>query len=122
MFQSGRFPLIAMLAVAGAFAWRVSTLNNAGLAEPAWLRPSVLVALCLLAFVWFRQDSAVRRFPRSLWLNLGVLLAGFIVIPYYLNRSREGEDRAQVLGQFIAFIFALFAALIVGSLLGSFLG
>jgi hypothetical protein len=57
------------------------------------------LAEALLMFVWYRFDSDERGFPRSTWLNVGVVGASIIALPYYFFRSRgtRGGARALVL-------------------------
>ncbi len=53
----------------------------------------------ILVFAWYRFDTDERGFSRSAWLNVGVVGAGVIALPYYFFRSRgmRGGARALVL-------------------------
>jgi peptidoglycan/LPS O-acetylase OafA/YrhL len=73
----------------------------------AW---SVPLTLCFsfLTFLWYRRDSEERGYPRSRWLNIGIILLTPISVPYYLLRSRPPGQKVRALMK-----CAGFAALIV---------
>ena len=47
-----------------------------------------LLPEAVLVFVWYRLDSIERAFPRSVWLNIGVVGIALLALPYYFFRSR----------------------------------
>ena len=42
----------------------------------------------MLLFLWYRLDSDEHDYPRSIWLNTGVIGLALIALPYYLFRTR----------------------------------
>lgn len=47
-----------------------------------------LPIFALLLFFWYRIDSEQRSYKRSPWLNVCIIGAAIIALPYYFIRSR----------------------------------
>ena len=45
----------------------------------------------ILIFAWYRIDSTQVGYPRSPWLNVGVIALGIVALPYYFFRSRGAK-------------------------------
>ena len=47
-----------------------------------------LLPEAILVFAWYRLDSTERAYPRSVWLNIGVVALALLALPYYFFRTR----------------------------------
>ena len=69
----------------------------------------------LLVFLWYRVDSSMRNYPRSLWLNVCIIAVTVIALPYYFFRSRGARGGLVALGLFILLLAASYALDVAGS-------
>lgn len=57
------------------------------------------LAFCAMAFAWYWYDALAQQYRRSKLLDVAVIIASVVAIPYYLARSRPREcDLQQSLG------------------------
>lgn len=70
--------------------------------------------LSFATFVWFRNDASLRSYTRSTVLNIGFVGLGFLVLPYYLLKSRGLKSGVLAIGVGV-FIYLLYG---VSTLLG----
>lgn len=104
-----------------------SSLFLAGLLEQTtpgpWLLfiSSLLFALLqnFLPFYWYRLDSDLRGFPRSRWMNFGIVFMTPLVMPIYLLRSRARGQRGRALLRFLGFALLLLLLTGVGLFAGT---
>lgn len=104
-----------------------SSLFLAGLLEQTtpgpWLLfiSSLLFALLqnFLPFYWYRLDSDLRAFPRSRWMNFGIVFMTPLVMPVYLLRSRARGQRWRALLRFAGFSLLLLLVTGVGLFAGT---
>jgi hypothetical protein len=84
--------LIVMLLVMVLDGFIDATYAAKGLDQPAvWSLPLTLF-FSFLIFLWYRHDSDRVGYARSRWLNIAIILASPVSVPYYLLRSRpEGQ-------------------------------
>lgn len=54
-----------------------------------------------LLFAWYRLDSKILGYHRSLWLNIGVVGLAVIALPYYFFRSRGAKRGLTATGLFL---------------------
>jgi len=71
----------------------------------------------LLIFLWYRFDTDIRNYPRSLWLNVGVIAVAVIALPYYFFRSRGTKGGFRALGWFMILLIAFYALDLAGGYL-----
>jgi hypothetical protein len=73
----------------------------------------IALLLNIATFVWFYNDSARRGYRRSNALNIGFVGAGFLVVPYYLVKSR-GLKRGllAMVGALLIYLFSLVMAFV----------
>jgi hypothetical protein len=65
-----------------------------------------MLAYLFLVFWWYRVDSDVQKYSRSVWLNVGVICLNIIALPYYFFRTRGGKGGAIATIVFLLFIVA----------------
>lgn len=84
---------------------------------------SLLFALLqnFLPFYWYRLDSDLRDFPRSRWMNFGIVFMMPLAIPVYLLRSRARGKRLRALLRFAGCALALALAVGLGLFAGTLL-
>ena len=63
-----------------------------------------IISVSMLIFGWVHLDAKERQYPKSKWLNLGVLAFSIIFVPIYLFRSRPKGQKLRALA---GFAFAL---------------
>jgi peptidoglycan/LPS O-acetylase OafA/YrhL len=82
----------------------------------AWSAPLTL-CVSFLGFLWYRIDSDERRYPRSRWLNIGVIILTIVAVPYYLVRSRPAGQKLRALLKCVGFALLMVLCAAVGMLL-----
>jgi hypothetical protein len=106
------YALLVLMLVAGA-------IDAANLDAP---QPSLWSALLwaflstFLPFYWYRLDSEARRFHRSRWMSVGIVVLTPIVVPIYLLRSRPRGKRLGALLRCLGFGVLMIAAVMLGAL------
>ena len=63
-----------------------------------------IISVSALIFGWVHLDAKERQYPKSKWLNVGVLAFSIIFVPIYLFRSRP---KGQKLRAIVGFVLAL---------------
>jgi len=112
--RSTQIALSAMLIVM-AIAGAVLTLGLSRSTEH-WALWVFRVLFLVGIFSWYVCDSNSRGFPRSRWLNVGVILLSLLALPYYLFASRGTKGGFVALGKCLAFVVLLLAASMLGGL------
>ena len=56
-----------------------------------------IISVSVLIFGWVHVDARERQYPKSKWLNVGVLAFSIIFVPIYLFRSRPKGDKLRAL-------------------------
>jgi hypothetical protein len=72
------------------------------------------IVMLVLCFVWVGLDSQQLEIRRPWWLNVGILLAALIFIPYYLYKTRIAGRRAQAIGMFFGVMLGGIFSMSVG--------
>lgn len=90
--------------------------------EPSWWPVTSTITGVAIIFWWYYCDSEARSFSRSKWLNIGVVVLGAIAIPYYLVRSREKGQKIKAVFYFVSMAALCFASLLLGGVVGAFVG
>ena len=55
----------------------------------------------VLIFAWVHLDASERYYPKSKWLNLGILAFSIIFVPVYLFLSRQKGQKLRALAGFV---------------------
>ena len=63
-----------------------------------------IISVSMLIFGWVHLDAKERQYPKSKWLNFGILAFSIIFVPIYLFRSRP---KGRKLSALVGFVFAL---------------
>ena len=64
-----------------------------------------IISVSVLIFGWVHVDARERQYPKSKWLNVGVLAFSIIFVPIYLFRSRpKGEKLRALAGYALALL------------------
>ncbi len=106
----------AILGSVGAY------LDSDHIREPWWWRLTSTALATFILFAWYYYDSECRGYPRSTWLNIGVVGFALVAIPYYLIRSRPPGQKGKALLKCLGFCVLSSIATGIGELLGSFFG
>jgi divalent metal cation (Fe/Co/Zn/Cd) transporter len=105
--------LLLLMALNGALD---ATYAGEAQAQGGW---GLAVALCIsfLTFAWYVYDRDERHYPRSVWLNIGMLVATMFALPYYLVRSRPRGQKLMALVKCAGFALLLVLATAAGMVL-----
>jgi hypothetical protein len=64
------------------------------------------LAMLIIGFRWLALDSAELDIRRPMWLNVGIVMAAAIFVPYYLYKTRPAGRRLQAIASFFALVLA----------------
>jgi hypothetical protein len=78
---------------------------------------ALALAFSFLCFVWYRHDSEARHYPRSRWLNIGMVVLVVFAMPYYLVRSRPRGEKLRALARCAGFALLLVLGTAIGMVL-----
>ena len=79
------------------------------------------IAILLIGFRWLALDAAELDIRRPLWLNVGIVMAAAIFVPYYLYKTRPQGKRGPAIVCFFGIVLACaFASEVGGSLMAYF--
>jgi peptidoglycan/LPS O-acetylase OafA/YrhL len=109
--------LIAMLLLMVLDGFIDASYAADGLDQPAaW---SIPLTLCFsfLTFLWYRHDSDRVGYARSRWLNIAIILASPVSVPYYLLRSRPAGQKLRALLKCAGFALLMVLCAAIGMVL-----
>ena len=75
-----------------------------------------IIVVSVLIFEWVHLDASERHYPKSKWLNLGILAFSIIFVPVYLFRSRPKGQKLRALAGFVLALLAYLGFGYAGSL------
>jgi len=64
------------------------------------------LAMLIIGFRWLTLDSAELDIRRPMWLNIGIVMAAIIFVPYYLYKTRPAGRRLPAIASFFAIVLA----------------
>ena len=64
------------------------------------------LAMLVIGFRWLTLDSAELDIRRPMWLNVAIVMAAAIFVPYYLYKTRPAGKRLPAIAGFFALVFA----------------
>jgi hypothetical protein len=64
------------------------------------------LAMLIIGFRWLTLDSAELDIHRPMWLNIGIVMAAIIFVPYYLYKTRPAGRRLPAIASFFAIVLA----------------
>jgi hypothetical protein len=64
------------------------------------------LAMLIIGFRWLTLDSAELDIRRPIWLNIGIVMAAAIFVPYYLYKTRPAGKRLPAIAGFFALVLA----------------
>jgi len=64
------------------------------------------LAMLVIGFRWLTLDSAELDIRRPMWLNVGIVMAAAIFVPYYLYKTRPAGKRLTAIAGFFALVLA----------------
>jgi hypothetical protein len=64
------------------------------------------LAMLIIGFRWLTLDSAELDIRRPMWLNLGIVMAAIVFVPYYLYKTRPAGHRLPAIASFFAIVMA----------------
>jgi hypothetical protein len=81
------------------------------------------LAMLIIGFRWLTLDSAELNIRRPMWLNVGIVMAAAIFVPYYLYKTRPSGKRLPAIAGFFALVLACaFVSAIGATAMASFSG
>ena len=75
------------------------------------------IAILVIGFRWLTLDSAELDIKRPLWLNVGIVMAAAIFVPYYLYKTRPKGHRGPAIVAFFGLVLACAFASSIGATL-----
>ena len=75
-----------------------------------------IIVVSVLIFAWVHIDANERQYPKSKWLNAGILAFSIIFVPVYLFRSRPKGQKLRALAGFLLALFGYLGFGYAGSL------
>ncbi|MFL6673227.1 MAG: hypothetical protein ACJ8LG_08055 [Massilia sp.] len=108
------FAILLLMVLDGALD---ATYSDSGGEQPLGWSMALTVTFSFLCFAWYRQDSEVRHYPRSRWLNTAMVVLSVIAMPYYLVRSRASGERLRAILRCAGFALLMVLASAVGMVL-----
>ena len=73
------------------------------------------LAMLLVGFRWLTLDSAELDIRRPMWLNIGIVMAAIVFVPYYLYKTRPAGHRLPAIASFFAVVLACAMASAIGA-------
>jgi hypothetical protein len=64
------------------------------------------LAMLIIGFRWLTLDSAELDIRRPMWLNIGIVMAAIVFVPYYLYKTRPAGRRLPAIAGFFAIVLA----------------
>jgi len=62
------------------------------------------LAILVIGFRWLQLDSAQLDIRRPMWLNIGIVMAAAIFVPYYLYKTRPAGRRLPAIVAFFGLV------------------
>ncbi len=87
--------------------------------EPVWWQVITAVLGGVILFAWYYSDSESRGYPRSRWLNVGIVAFWPVAVPYYVIRSRPKGQKGKALLDCLGFFIWVLAASLIGRAVSS---
>jgi hypothetical protein len=87
--------------------------KTSGVQANGWIVLSTAL-FSFLIFSWYRLDSDARLYRRTVLLNIGIVMAAIVAVPYYLVRSRPAGQRGAALLRLAGFWLLMIAAGVAG--------
>ena len=75
------------------------------------------LAMLIVGFRWLSLDAAELDIRRPMWLNVGIVLAAAIFVPYYLYKTRPAGKRLMPILAFFGIVFCCAIASAIGAAL-----
>jgi len=63
------------------------------------------LAIMIIGFRWLQLDSAELGIRRPMWLNVGIVMAAAVFVPYYLYKTRPAGRRLVAIAGFFGLVF-----------------
>jgi len=81
------------------------------------------LAILIIGFRWLQLDAAELDIRRPMWLNVGIVMAAAVFVPYYLYKTRPQGRRVPAIAFFFGLVLSCaFASAIGESLMSYFSG
>ncbi|HKE49551.1 MAG TPA: hypothetical protein VKB52_15905 [Rhodanobacteraceae bacterium] len=75
------------------------------------------IAILVIGFRWLTLDSAELDIRRPMWLNVGIVMAAAIFVPYYLYKTRPKGRRGPAIVAFFGLVLGCAVATEIGATL-----
>ena len=95
-----------MLGLVALLAGLLEPLSSVADSDFMWFNPVLSLCCAILMFSWYYLDTDERAYRRTPLLNVMVVAAGIIAIPWYLFRSRGARRGLRAFGLFLLVLLA----------------
>jgi len=109
------YALVGFVSGCGLAQFRIAGYDSIGAVAGVLL-------LSIATFIWFRADSLQRSFRRSSTLNIAFVGLTFLVLPYYLIRTRGLKTGLMAIGAGLAIYVLYVLTTIMGVLFVKIVG
>lgn len=117
----GKRVVLVLLAVTALLAGLLDPLLATAGGELAWFNMLLSLGCAILVFTWYYFDSDQHAYRRTPLLNMMVVAAGIVAIPYYLLRSRGAVPGLRACGLFLLALLSWFVLAAAGLGIGELL-
>ena len=73
------------------------------------------LAMLIIGFRWLTLDAAELDIRRPMWLNIGIVMAAIVFVPYYLYKTRPAGHRLPAIASSFAIVLACALTSAVGA-------
>ena len=73
------------------------------------------LAMLIIGFRWLTLDAAELDIRRPMWLNIDIVMAAIVFVPYYLYKTRPAGHRLPAIASFFAIVLACALTSAVGA-------
>lgn len=112
--SGGKSVVLALLAATALLAGLLDPLLESAGGDWLWFNALLSLVCTVLVFTWYYLDSGDRDYPRTPLLNIMVVAAGLVAIPYYLFRSRGAQRGLRACGLFLLALLLWFVLAAAG--------
>jgi hypothetical protein len=112
--MNGKTMVLLLLALSALLAGLFDPVVNAARGSLAWFSMALSLFCATLVFTWYYLDTDERAYRRTPLLNMMVVAAGVVAIPYYLFRSRGARRGLRAIGFFLLALLSWFVLAAAG--------
>jgi len=116
--MKGKTIVLVMIALSALLAGLLDPVLAAAGGGRAWCDMALSLLCAILVFTWYYLDTDELAYRRTPLLNMMVVAAGIVAIPYYLFSSRGGSQGLRAFGLFLLMLLSWFVLAAAGLAVG----